>query len=129
MTDQLQIPRRREGEQKAVWAEPQNEVSNSLENVSLEAVINVLIKRGICTETELLAAENQLWAADLGPRTAAPTTATDFKPVQTYSARTERHRHRHADDNRVRRWAAQYVWSRKIGGLFFGWKWHRKKSE
>lgn len=131
MTDELPIPRRRDGEQEIaappVWAESPNAVVSSLENVSLEAVINVLIKRGICTEAELLAAENELRTSDFRSQTVEE--AAYLKPVQTYSAREESHRHRHVDDNRARGWAAQYSWSRKIGGFLFGWKWHRKKSE
>jgi len=132
MTDELQVPRRHEGERKVQvhpnWRDSQIDISNSLDQVSLAAVIKVLITRGICTEAELLTEENRLRTSDLGPRTIEETTATYFTPVQTHSAR-ERHRHRHEDGNRLRRWAAQYAWSRKVGGLLFGWKWHRKKSE
>lgn len=130
MEDKLQMPRWHEGEARiateTVWANSSKTAEPGLENVSLEAVIEVLIKRGICTEAELLAAEDKIRNSDFVP----PTIETaPFKPVQTYSAREERHRHRHADAHRLRRWAARYSWSRKIGGFLFGWKWHRKKSE
>ncbi len=131
MTDELSISRPRDGEQKIAaprgWAEPPNGVVRGVENVSLEAVIAVLIKRGICTETELLTAETELRASNFPP--PVMEEAAYFKPVQTYSARDARHRHHNADNNRWRKWAAQYSWSRKIGGFLFGWKWHRKKSE
>jgi hypothetical protein len=131
MTDELQIPRRRDGERKIQFnlnqQESQGDGVNNLEQVSLAAVIQILIKRGLCTEAELLAEENRQRStnvSDVGLR----TSDAYFTPVQTHSER-ERHRHRHADGNRLRRWAAQYSWSRKLGGLLFGWKWHRKKSE
>lgn len=131
MKDELPVSRQHDDEQKIAappgWAESPNDVVHGVENVSLEAVIAVLIKRGVCTEAELLTAETELRTSDFRPR--AMEEATYFKPVQTYSAREERHRHRHVDDNRARRWAAQYSWARKIGGFLFGWKWHRKKSE
>lgn len=131
MTDKLSISRPRDGEQKIAtprgWAESPNDVVRGVENVSLDAVIAVLIKRGICTEAELLTAETELRASSFQP--PALEEAAHFKPVQTYSARDERHRQHHADNNRWRGWAAQYSWSRKIGGFLFGWKWHRKKSE
>lgn len=131
MTDELQIPQRRDGERKVQSnpnrRESQDDGVNSLEQVSLAAVIQVLIQRGICTEAELLAEQNRLETLDFGPRTVE--AATDFTPVQTHSERLERHRHRHEDGNRLRSWAAQYAWSRKLGGLLFRWKWHRKKSE
>jgi hypothetical protein len=128
MTDNLRIPRRLEGEQAVNlnpnWEKPQDGGANNLEQVSLDAVINMLVKRGICTEAELLAEENRLHALD---ETAEETTAPAyFTPVQTYS---ERHRHRHRDSNRLRQWAAKRQWSRKLGTLLFGWKWHRKKSD
>lgn len=140
MTDKLQIPRRHEGEQKKnsppAWATSPPALTTGLENVSLEAVIEVLIKRGVCTEAELLSAENKLRNADFQPQTSDFRSRTmetaPFKPVQTYSAREEhRHQyhHHHHDGNRIRRWAAKYKWSRRLGGLLFGWKWHRKKGE
>ena len=135
MTDELPISRPRDGEQKIAaprgWAEPRSAgAPRGVENVSLEAVIAVLIKRGICTEAELLTAETELRASSFQP--PALEEAAHFKPVQTYSAREEnRHHyhHHHHDGNRIRRWAAKYKWSRRLGGLLFGWKWHRKKGE
>jgi len=130
MTDELQIPRRHDGERKNQanpnWRKPQDGGRDSLEQISLATVIKVLIKRGVCTEAELLAEQNRLETLDFRPRTAE--AATSFTPVQTPSER-ERHRHRREDGNRLRSWAAQYAWSRKLGGFLFGWKWHRKKSE
>ncbi|GEM_PF-2373887 len=130
MTNELQIPRRRDGEQKVQFnpnqRESQDDGVNNLEQVSLAAVIQILIKRGFCSEAELLAEQKRLETLDFGPRPAeAPAF---FTPVEAHSER-ERHRHRRADDNRLRQWAAQYSWSRKLGGFLFGWKWHRKKSE
>jgi hypothetical protein len=123
MTDNLHIPRRLEGEpeinETANWAGAIN-----LEQVSLEAAIRVLIKRGICTEAELLAEEIRL--RSMVETAGAPAQPFHFTPVQTPG---ERHRHRRHGSNRVRRWAAQYHWSRRLGTLLFGWKWHRKKNE
>jgi hypothetical protein len=123
MTDNLHIPRRLEGEQEmketANWASAIN-----IEQISLEAAIRVLIKRGICTEAELLAEEKRL--RSLVETARAPEQPFHFTPVQTHS---EQHRHRRQDSNRIRRWAAKRSWSRKLGSLLFGWKWHRKKND
>ncbi len=131
MTDELQTPRWRDGERKNQIdpnrRESQDESVNSLEQVSLAAVIQILIQRGLCTEAELLAEEIRQRSTNVSDARLR-TSDSYFTPVQTHSER-ERHRHRRADDNRLRRWAAQYSWSRKVGGLLFGWKWHRKKSE
>lgn len=126
MTDNLHIPRRLEGEQEVnlnpVWSKRQ---VTSIEQVSLNTVIQVLIKRGFCTEADLIAEEARQRAVEQ-PRDPMP--AMHFSPVQTHSER-QVHRHRREDSNRIRRWASKRHWSRKLGTLIFGWKWHRKKNE
>jgi hypothetical protein len=126
MTDNLHIPRRLEGEQEVNLnpnSETQNNSRNSLDRVSLEAVINVLIQRGICTEAELLAEENRL--RNLGvPAPEEKLESVRFTPVQTHS---HRYQYEPRDNNSLRRWAAKRAWTRKLGSLLFGWKWHRKK--
>jgi hypothetical protein len=123
MTDNLHFSPRLEGEQK-VKENVNSAGTNNIKQVSLEAIIRVLIKRGICTEAELLAEEKRLRA--VAEMAIEPSQALPFTPVQTHS---ERHRHRREDNNRLRRWAAKRNWSRKLGTLLFGWKWHRKKNE
>ena len=134
MTDDSHIPRRLEGEYENILgfntlrtaAAPPPAAdfaelgSNSVDRVSLEALINVLIKRGLCTEDELLAEENRLHAR----RETAPRL--NFTPVQTQREIYEHQRH---DSHRLRRWASQRHWSRRLGTLLFGWKWHRRKKE
>lgn len=90
--------------------------TNIIDEVSLTAVIQVLLQRGLCTEAELLAAENRL-------RSLRETTGrATFTPVQI-----PHEHHHHHDPKLLRRWAAKYWWSRKLGTMLFGWKWHRKK--
>jgi hypothetical protein len=123
MTDNLHIPRRLEGEHEV--KETVNWTGSiNVKQISLEAVIRVLIKRGICTEAELLAEEQRLRL--LVDTASEPGQSFHFTPVQTHSIR---HRHRRQDSNRMRRWAAKRNWSRKLGTLLFGWKWHRKKND
>jgi len=132
MADNLQIPQRRKGE-KDFTANPSNGNTtpkgvDDLRDVSIDAIINVLIKRGLCSEAELLAEEDRLRAApQISNKFEAQTTPiSEFKPVQTFR---ERRRRREDDHNPLRRWAAKRVWSRRLGKLFFGWTWHRKKSD
>lgn len=128
MTDNLHFPPRLEGEQEVNLnpnLETRNNRRNSLDRVSLEAVINVLIQRGLCTEAELLAEENRL--RNLGvPAPEEKLESVRFTPVQTYS---HRHQYEPRDSNSLRRWAGKRAWTRKLGSLLFGWKWHRKKRE
>jgi len=129
MTGNLRVPPRLEGEQEVKsnsnWRK-QNTGVNTLEQVSLEAVINVLIKRGICTEAELFAEENQLRTSEFQASEESLEPTSRFTPVQTHS---QRRRHRRSDSSHLRSWAAKRQWTRKLGTLFFGWKWHRKKSD
>ncbi|MDZ7363662.1 MAG: hypothetical protein ONB46_23540 [candidate division KSB1 bacterium] len=127
MTDNLRVPRRLEGEQEVnlntSLEKSRNNGINSLDHVSLEAVINVLIQRRICTEAELLAEENRL--RNLGaPAAEERVESVRFTPVQTYS---HRYQYEPRDSNSLRRWAAKRRWSRRLGTILFGWKWHRKK--
>jgi len=129
MTDNLHIPRRLEGEQEVSLnpnlEKSRNNGSSTLEHVSLEAVINVLIQRGICTEAELLAEENRLRSLGV-PAQEERLESVRFTPVQTYS---QRYQYEPRDNKPLRRWAAKRAWTRKLGSLLFGWKWHRKKSD
>lgn len=135
MTDNSPIPRRLEGEYENILgfntlntgttASPHDtdfseSGVNAADGVSMEALINVLIKRGLFTESELLAEENRLQARR---ETASPL---NFTPVQI---QRESYEHKRYDNNRLRRWAAKRQWSRKLGTLLFGWKWHRKKRD
>jgi hypothetical protein len=135
MTDDSHMPRRLEGEYENILglntlntgaaappraAELTATGANTVDRVSMEALINVLIKRGLCTENELLAEENRLHAL------RETVTRISFSPVQIPGDGYEFKRH---DTNRLRRWAAKRHWSRKLGTLFFGWKWHRRKKE
>jgi hypothetical protein len=132
MTDDLHIPRRLESEE-ALLLNPIDLVSNvntqstdiaesgihTLDQVSLEAVINVLLKRGVCTEAELFAEENRLCSVH------QTMDSFHFTPVQIPN---EGHSHKSHDHNSLRRWASKYRWSRRLGSILFGWKWHRKKK-
>lgn len=134
MTDNLHIPRRLEGEYENILklntlntgpaparaAELAETGVSTVDHVSIEALINVLIKRGLCTENELIAEENRL-------HTLRETVAHfDFTPVQIHR---EGHEYRHHHYHSIRRWAAKHHWSRRLGTLLFGWKWHRRKKE
>ncbi len=135
MTDDSHIPRRLEGEYENILgfntlrtgtappppaADFAESGMNATDRVSVQALINVLIKRGLCIENELLAEEDRLQAR----RETAPRL--DFTPVQIPR---ESYEHKRRDINRLRRWASKRQWSRKLGTLLFGWKWHRKKRD
>lgn len=138
MTDDMHIPRRLEGEHENILgfntlktdaAPPPPAAAfiesgdNLVNRVSVEALINVLIKRGLCTANELLAEENRLHAW------RATTPSLDFTPVQIQRESHARPSHKPQAGNRLRRLASKRQWSRRLGTLLFGWKWHRRKKE
>lgn len=87
------------------------------DQLSLEAVINVLVQRGMCTEEELVTEEKRL-------RAVRQTMAgLAFVPVQTkHSAPTH-----HKEYSALRHWASRHRWSRRLGSTLFGWKWRKIK--
>ncbi|MDZ7268057.1 MAG: hypothetical protein ONB48_09845 [candidate division KSB1 bacterium] len=89
------------------------------DQLSLEAVINVLVQKGLCTEAELLKEEARL-------RAVRQTLAgLRFTPVQTrHQGRDHGHEHHH---HLLRRLASRYRWSRKLGTRLFGWRWRKIK--
>jgi len=103
-------------ENDAPWSEKPH-APLTPDQVSLEAVINVLVQKGLCTEAELLKEQARL-------RAVRDTVAgLRFTPVQTQRA-GEGHSHNH---HLLRKWASHYRWSRKLGTRLFGWKWKKMK--
>lgn len=87
------------------------------DQLSLEAVINVLVQKGLCTEAELLKEEARLRAV------RSTMAGLRFTPVQTMRAGESSHHDHHV----WRKWASRYHWSRKLGTRLFGWKWKKMK--
>ena len=86
--------------------------------ISLEAVINVLVQKGLCTEEQLRAEEARL-------RAVQHTMAhLHFKPV-----RVTRKSPRPASKHSLKRWAAQRRWARKLGSILFGWRFQKYKKK
>jgi hypothetical protein len=145
MTDDSHIPRRLEGEYEnilgfnmlrtdAAASPPAGDFAetgaNAADQVSMEALINVLIKRGLCTENELLAEENRLHARrDTAPRLNFTPVQIQRESYEHVQIQHESYEHKRHDNNRLRRWASKRQWSRKLGTLLCGWKWHRKKRD
>lgn len=95
-----------------------NSSSLTPDQLSVEAVINVLVQRGICTEEELVTEEKRL-------RAVRQTMAgLAFVPVQTkHSEHTA-----HKEHSALRHWASRHRWSRRLGSTLFGWKWRKIKN-
>ena len=89
------------------------------DKVTLEALVNVLVQQGLCTEEQLLAEEARLRAVQ---RTMANL---HFKPVRVSHAAPKTTQPKHP----VKQWAAQRRWTRLLGSYIFGWKWRKYKKK
>lgn len=86
------------------------------DQISLEAVVNVLVKQGLCTEEQLLTEESRLRAV------RRTMTTLHFRPVRmSRPGKQKRHP--------IRRWASQRRWSRQLGTFLFGWKWQKFRKK
>ncbi len=89
------------------------------DKISLEAVINVLVQQGLCTEEQLAAEESRLRAI------RRTITGLHFVPVNVKGRRSQLPEH---GPHSLRRWASQRRWARKLGTFLFGWKWKKHQK-
>ncbi len=90
------------------------------DSVSLEALINVLVQQGLCTEEQLLAEEARLRAVQ-----STMANLQHFKPVRVPPALAGGKQKKHP----LRTWASQRRWTRQLGTILFGWRWHKYKKK
>lgn len=96
--------------------------------ISLQAVIETLVARGIVSLKELSDSEKKLRSGFLkaGPASTAQTTETvsTVSMVRTtgYIAHHETHLHKF---RWLRKKMVKYRWSRRLGTKLFGWHWKR----
>ena len=93
------------------------------EVVSLEAVVNLLIRKGVCTPEELLQEEQTV--VQEFERHAS------FKPV-TNSRRDEIEKEKSNAHSKIKgswlkRKMSKKRWTRRIGTFLFGWEWKKVK--
>jgi len=98
---------------------PTGQKTLTRDRISTEALVNVLVQQGICTEDELIAEEGRLQTERRAKAGAV------FTPVQIVRS-GRRHSHSH---NPVKKWASKRRWARRLGTLLLGWKWRKVKKE
>ena len=86
--------------------------------VSLETVVNVLIRKGLCTPEELFEEERRKRSYD--------EQIKDTLLVNTQSGRT-RTNHDSRKQGWLKRKMSKRRWSRRLGTLLFGWQWKKVK--
>lgn len=87
--------------------------------VSLQSIVNVLIRKGICTPEELYEEEQRRrHEAEAVPAPVVRTTSTR-KPDNGYQKRKS---------SWIKRKMSKHRWSRRLGTMLFGWEWKKVKS-
>ncbi|MCH8872081.1 hypothetical protein IH824_04795, partial [candidate division KSB1 bacterium] len=90
--------------------------------VSLEALVNVLIRNGICTAEELFEEEQT--------RRLYLNSVKDISIVKTDGSADS---HQRSSDKRNRSWLKRNMskrrWTRKLGKALFGWEWRKVKVQ
>ncbi len=98
----------------------ENPVADDL--VSLEALVNVLIRNGICTAEELFEEERT--------RRLYLSSVKDISIVKTDGS-ADSHQGFSTKGNRswLKREMSKRRWTRKLGATFFGWEWKKVRNK
>jgi hypothetical protein len=92
----------------------------SVQRVSVEALVAVLVRRGLCTAAELIEEEARL-RSESG-------RFDDSQYVRIGDGDTHAE-HGHRQQHPLRRYFAKYRWTRRLGTALFGWKWKKTKKD
>lgn len=87
--------------------------------ISLETIVNVLLRKGVCSEEELLAEERQRRDSE-GQFYGAQYLSIDERGANAGGWRRPQHP--------LRKMFSKYRWSRWLGTAVFGWKWKKVKK-
>ncbi|OQX83074.1 hypothetical protein B6D60_11130 [candidate division KSB1 bacterium 4484_87] len=82
--------------------------------ISIETVVNMLVRKGICTAEELFILEGQLQEQN-----------KDTKENKVISIKSDYERGRFPA---LKRWMSKRRWTRHLGTALFGWKWKKVKK-
>jgi len=97
--------------------------------ISLEAVVSLLVKKGVLTTAELYDEEAQIRAE----KEKAPPSYVVAIPGESDSSRQQNgssHRgHRHHRHGWLKRKMSKRRWTRRLGTRLFGWQWKKVKRQ
>ena len=82
--------------------------------ISPETIVNILVKKGICTVEELFILEGQIQEKN-----------KDAKDSKVIAIKSEYSRGRLPW---LKRWMSKRRWTRRLGTALFGWKWKKVKK-
>ena len=90
------------------------------DKISVESLVAVLVRKGLCSEAEVLAEEN-LRRAESGRLEDSQYVRIDNDDVDA--------EHWDRPQHPLRKVFAKYRWSRRFGTAIFGWKWKKLKKD
>lgn len=82
--------------------------------ISAEAIVNMLVRKGICTAEELFMLEGQIREKN-----------KETKESKVIAIKSEYNRGRFPW---LKRWMSKRRWTRRLGTALFGWKWKKVKK-
>jgi len=100
-------------------ARPATAAHITRDKISLEAIVNVMVQQGLCSEEQLLAEEERLRAVK------QTVSNLHFQPVRRKKGAAAGK----PKKNPLKRWASQRRWTRQVGSLLFGWRWRKYKKK
>ncbi|NIR47423.1 hypothetical protein GWO43_03000 [candidate division KSB1 bacterium] len=89
--------------------------------VSLESVVSLLIRKGVCTPEELFEEERKKHQQQ---QNMGGVSFVHTKRDSTTGGGNQSHR---KSQNFLKRKMSKHRWSRKLGTALFGWKWKKVK--
>lgn len=87
--------------------------------VSLETIVNILLRKGICTPEELFEEEQNRRKDMEATQNISPVQISDARYYNGNGSRKK------AKSNWLKRRMSKYRWSRRLGTWLFGWKWKK----
>jgi len=90
------------------------------ERISVETIVAVMVRKGLCSEAELIEEEAR--------RHAESGQYDDTQYVRIGDGRMDAE-HWDRPQHPLRRIFAKYRWSRRLGTALFGWKWKKLKKD
>ena len=94
--------------------------SSARDRISVESLVALLVRKGLCTEAELLEEENL--------RRAESSRFQDSQYMRIDNDDVDAD-HWDRPQHPLRKIFAKYRWSRRLGTAIFGWKWKKLKKD
>lgn len=87
------------------------------DSISIETVVNMLVKKGVCTVDELFILEGQV------RENQSPTQEEEYYRTK-HRSRSNSHKTRMGW---LKKFFVKFRWTRRLGTKLFGWKWKKIK--